>query len=263
MTTAFTDRTALQTKAYADDRPLETRRAIYEYRQPPLDLVGEVVHRLREVPTGVLADVGTGSGAYAKALRAARPDLKVLAIDLSPGMVGVAGQPGFVADAMQLPLPDESCAGVIALHMLYHVPDPAAAVAECGRILRTDGSCLLMGNGLTDKQEFGDLWKQATLDVTGVADTKQFGFGVLRFMDMDALARDVFPVVERTEYFGSTVVPDPAPVIAFIDSIRHLNANPEFDACRDRAAEIITETVEREGAFTFTNHTGMIRAKKR
>ena len=33
-----------------------------------------------------------------------------------------------------------------------------------------------------------------------------------------------------------------------------------FDAVLDRAAAIVTETVAREGAFTFTNHTGMIRA---
>lgn len=260
MTTAFTDRRELQTKAYADERPLETRRAIYEYRRPPLDLVGEVVHRLREIPAGVVADVGCGSGAYTKALRERRSDLTVLAVDLSPGMVGHTGGPGFVADATVLPLADDSCTGVLALHMLYHVPDPAAAVAELGRVLRPDGSCLLMGNGPEDKIEFHHLWARANRDVTGRDDGDIFGAAILRFGDMDALAREVFPTVERVEYFGRTVVPDPAPVIAFIDSTRHLNDSPDFDAVLDRAAAIVTETVAREGAFTFTNHTGMIRA---
>ncbi|HEY1176721.1 MAG TPA: class I SAM-dependent methyltransferase [Phytomonospora sp.] len=260
MTTAFTDRTELRTKAYADERPLETRRAIYEYRRPRLDLVGEVVHRLREIPAGVVADVGCGSGAYTKALRERRSDLTVLAVDLSAGMVGHVGGPGLVADAMLLPLADDSCTAVLALHMLYHVPDPAAAVAEYGRVLRPDGTCLIMGNGPEDKIEFGHLWARANRDVSGSDDGGLFGSDILRFGDMDALAREVFPTVERVEYFARTVVPDPAPVIAFIDSTRHLNGHPEFDAVRDRAAEIVTETVEREGAFTFTNHLGMIRA---
>lgn len=260
MTTAFTDRRELQTKAYADERPLETRRAIYEYRRPRLDLVGEVVHRLRDIPAGVVADVGCGSGAYSKALRAARPDLTVLAVDLSPGMIAHTGPPGFVADAMSLPLADDSCSGVLALHMLYHVPDPAVAVAEYARVLKDDGSCLIIGNGPDDKVEFGHVWSRASRDVHGRDGDDIFGSSILRFGDMHALAREAFPVVERVEYFGTTAVPDPAPVIAFIDSTRHLNGGPDFDAVRDRAAEIVTETVEREGAFTFTNHIGVIRA---
>lgn len=261
-TAAFTDRVALQTVAYADERKLETRRAIYDHRRPPLDLVGEVVHRLGPVPTGVVADVGTGSGAYAKALRAARPDLTVLAIDLSPGMVAAAGQPGLVADAMRLPLPDASCVGVLALHMLYHVPDPAAAVAEYARVLRTDGSCVIAGNGPDDKHEFTTLWKRATLEVTGTADHRALGAGVLPFTEMDALARDAFPVVERVEYFGQTVVPDAEPVIAFLGSVQNWTGNEEFSACLERAGEIVRETVAREGAFTFTNHLGVIRARQ-
>ncbi|MEV0644376.1 class I SAM-dependent methyltransferase [Phytomonospora sp. NPDC050363] len=260
MTTAFTDRTALSTAAYVDERPLETRRAIYDYRRPRLDLVGEVVHRLRDIPAGVVADVGCGSGAYTKALRAARADLDVLAVDLSSGMVGVAGQPGFVADAMTLPLADDSCSAVLALHMLYHVPDPAAAVAEYGRVLRADGSCLIIGNGPGDKVEFNEVWSRATREVTGRDEVGIFGPHILHFGGMEKLAGEVFPTVERIEYFGRTVVPDPGPVIAFIDSTRHLNSAPAFDAVRDRAAEIVTDIVAREGAFTFSNHLGMIRA---
>jgi len=260
MTTAFTDRTALQTEAYADERPLETRRAIYEYRRPRLDLVGEVVHRLRDIPAGVVADVGCGSGAYSRALREARPDLTVLAVDLSPGMIAHTGPPGLVADAMALPLADDSCSAVLALHMLYHVPDPAAAVAEYARVLKSNGSCLIIGNGPEDKVEFNQVWARASRDVTGQDGDGIFGPSILRFGDMDALARNAFPVVERVEYFGTTTVPDPAPVIAFIDSTRHLSGSPTFDAVRDRAAEIVTETVAREGSFTFTNHIGVIRA---
>lgn len=260
-TPAHTDREALRTRAYADERPLETRRAIYDYRRPKLDLVGEVVHRLRDVPGGVLADVGCGSGAYTRALRAARPDLTVIAADLSAGMVSVAGAPGMVTDAMRLPLLDRSCSAVLALHMLYHVPDPRAAVTEFARVVREDGSVLIIGNAVDDKHELDELWDRAAQDVLGRPAGGLVG-GHMRAEEMGALAHEVFPVVESVAYRARTVVPEAAPVVAFFDSTRALSSlGEDFDPVLARAAELIEARVAAEGAFTFTNHTGMFRAR--
>ncbi|GLZ79000.1 hypothetical protein Afil01_38070 [Actinorhabdospora filicis] len=258
---AHTDREALRTKAYRDERPLETRRAIYDHRRPRLDLVGEVVHRLRDVPGGVLADVGCGSGAYSKALRAARPDLTVIAADLSAGMVSVAGAPGVVTDATHLPLATRSCSAVLALHMLYHVPDPRAAVAEFARVVREDGSVLIMGNREGDKHELDELWDRAAMDVLGHPAGGMVG-GHLSAEEMGELAREAFPVVESVSYRARTVVPEAAPVIAFFDSTRALSGlGGNFDAVLARASALIQERVATEGAFAFTNHTGMYRAQ--
>ncbi len=46
---------------------------------------------------------------------------------------------GRAADAAALPFEDESFDGAIAMHMLYHLPDPAMAVADMFRVLKPGG----------------------------------------------------------------------------------------------------------------------------
>ena len=41
-----------------------------------------------------------------------------------------------VGDASRLPLPDDSAGAALALHMLYHLPDPADGLRELARITR-------------------------------------------------------------------------------------------------------------------------------
>jgi release factor glutamine methyltransferase len=53
-------------------------------------LVGRALELLADRPWAVVADIGTGSGAIACALAAARPDLEVLAVDQSLGALAVA-----------------------------------------------------------------------------------------------------------------------------------------------------------------------------
>lgn len=259
-TPTHTDRESLRGHAYATTTPLQTRRALYEYRRPRLDLVGEVVHRLGNVPTGVVADVGCGTGVYSRALREARPDLTVVATDLSPGMVSAAGGTGAVIDAMELPFADRSCTAVLGLHMLYHVPDPGRAVAEFARVVRADGSVIIMGNGEGDKRELDVAWARAVKDVTGRTTRGLLG-GVLSAEAMGELAREHFPVVESVHYRARTVAPA-EPVVAFFGSIRHLSELGEsFDAVLARATELVEEEVAEQGAFTISNHVGMYRAQ--
>ena len=52
-----------------------------------------------------------------------------------------------VFDAQELPFPDDAFDVVVANHMLYHVPEPARAAAEIGRVLRPDGLLLAATNG--------------------------------------------------------------------------------------------------------------------
>ena len=53
-------------------------------------LVERALELLRDRPEALVADIGTGSGAIACALAAARPDLEVLAVDQSLGALAVA-----------------------------------------------------------------------------------------------------------------------------------------------------------------------------
>ncbi|MDP1803965.1 MAG: class I SAM-dependent methyltransferase, partial [Acidimicrobiales bacterium] len=78
--------------------------------------------------------------------------------DLSSGMVAEAKErveatgafasvEARVADLGSLPFDDASFDRVIANHMLYHLPDPAAGVAELARVVRPDGRVVAATNG--------------------------------------------------------------------------------------------------------------------
>ena len=91
----------------------------------------------------VVTDIGAGSGALTSAIRAAAPSVRVIALDASAGMLRAArarGQAHVVqADAVALPLAGESVDSALLAYVLFHVSDPARAVAEAARVLRAGG----------------------------------------------------------------------------------------------------------------------------
>ncbi len=97
---------------------------------------------LAGAPGRRLADIGGGTGNYSLAL--AREGWSPVVLDRSAAMLGRAAAKGLEtieADAVSLPLPDGSFDAAMAVSMLHHVDDPAAAMAEARRIL-TPGGCL-------------------------------------------------------------------------------------------------------------------------
>ena len=58
-----------------------------------------------------------------------------------------------MADIRDLPFEDESFDGVVANHMLYHVPDRPQALAEIRRVLRSAGRVFATTNGGDHLQE--------------------------------------------------------------------------------------------------------------
>ncbi|MCV7429415.1 class I SAM-dependent methyltransferase [Mycobacterium montefiorense] len=103
-------------------------------------------------PGGTVLDVGSGPGSVTASLaRAAGKDGLALGVDISEAMLARAVRNeagphvGFIrADAQRLPLRDDTVDAVVSMAALQLVPDPAAALAEMGRVLRPGGRLAIM-----------------------------------------------------------------------------------------------------------------------
>lgn len=100
-------------------------------------------------------EIGCGPG-HLSILLAGRHGFDMTGLDLDPSMIerahanadrrrdGAAAPPTFmVGDVASLPFPDESFDLVVSTLSMHHWSDPAAGLAEIGRVLRPDGRALV------------------------------------------------------------------------------------------------------------------------
>lgn len=140
---------------YADETNLETRRAVWSPGPSgvdPLDLVMDALRaslpKDRAMPD--VLEVGCGTGAFAARLVEEIPGIALLAVDQSPRFVELTrerGVPAQVQDIQQLLAPNAAYDVVLALWMLYHVPDLDRGLAEVRRVLRPGGRFVAVTNG--------------------------------------------------------------------------------------------------------------------
>ena len=125
------------------------RRDEPEHRELVERIAGELASVV--APPGPVADLGCGPGAHALAL--ARRGYDVAGVDGSPRMVAVARARAALDEAgatfevhdvgAPLRFADASLGGVLAIHVLQHLPDPAAFLAEIRRCLRPGGHLVI------------------------------------------------------------------------------------------------------------------------
>jgi SAM-dependent methyltransferase len=231
------DREYLTTVQYRTDANLAARQSIYQFQHPRIDLRAMVCDRAGLAGTEVVADIGCGNGLYLAELARRGHRGRLLGVDLSAGMLAaaraavsahtVSANPVpaagvVVGDAAALPLADGAAEVTLALHMLYHVPDRAAAVRELRRITRDGGSVLVVLNGPDHLHELRELTAEAAAAVgqpPGAfwADTGDGGLDIDHGADLLASA---FGAIERHDFAAELVVPDPGPVLDYVASMR-------------------------------------------
>ncbi len=205
---------------YATAEKLRIRQEAHRlYSETPTDYAAWLFGHLAARPGDVVLDVGCGPGTFYPTLR--DYGVKVVALDASLGMVsevqaqGVATQWPVQANAEHLPVADASCDRVMSNHMLYHVPDQAAALAEMRRVLRPGGRALISTNSRNNHIELLDLHRSAAAQLGYAASSgteHRFNTGHLD------LVRTAFPSAVLHEQHDAFVFPTTASALAYYAS---------------------------------------------
>jgi ubiquinone/menaquinone biosynthesis C-methylase UbiE len=109
----------------------------------------------------VVLDAGCGTGWLAAGLRRAAPQVRVVGVDLSEGMLGRARAAGawplLQADAQRLPFGDASVDLVVSRGVLHHLPDVGTALAEWHRVLRPAGAVVVTSEPTPTVERHGEV----------------------------------------------------------------------------------------------------------
>ncbi len=90
----------------------------------------------------------------------------VIGLDLTVAQLGYVasrspGVPVVAGDVQSMPISSASLDVVLSAHMLYHVADISAAIAEFRRVLRPGGHLLAIYDSITSQGELDQLFLDA------------------------------------------------------------------------------------------------------
>ena len=137
-------------RQYVTESRLDTRRSVWRDAADGRNPQDAAAQAVAGAAPGSVLEVGCGTGVFAARMMRENPRAAVVATDRSPRFValtaarGVWAQP---ADVQQLPFSDAQFDVVVALWMLYHVPDLHRGLAEVRRVLRPGGLFVAVTNG--------------------------------------------------------------------------------------------------------------------
>jgi SAM-dependent methyltransferase len=184
--------------------------------------------------------VGIGDGAPHADL-ADGAALAVGGAALAAGRISLA-----VADAAALPLPDGAADLTLAMHMLYHVPDPAQAVRELRRVTRPGGRVVIVLNGADHMRQLRDI----------VAAERGPQHERLTLADGHALAAPYFSSVTRHDFVSELRIPGPEPIVGYLSSMSGTRHGSHTDGLR--AWVVARFPTAPDATFTITTHTGCL-----
>jgi ubiquinone/menaquinone biosynthesis C-methylase UbiE len=220
------DQGYLRDEQYRDPAKLTARVNLHRrYGTAPVAWFPWMADQVEWPSTADVLEVGCGPGwLWAEATEQLPPGLRLTLTDLSPGMVDAAASrvtaldrfelvESRPADAQALPYDDASFDVVLANAMLYHVPDPSAAVGELARVMRSDGVVVASTIGHRHLRELWEI-RAEVFGVEPASETVEV-FGV---DSGEQILAERFDHVEWREYEDELRCTDAADVVAYIAS---------------------------------------------
>jgi ubiquinone/menaquinone biosynthesis C-methylase UbiE len=252
----MTDPHYIREVQYRSDSNLAARQSLYRFQQPRVAIQSFAFDLAELRGDEVVLDAGCGNGSYLAELQRREHQGLVTCLDMSPGMLAAASaqRPDalVVGDAQRLPFVDASFDVVLAMHMLYHVPDRARAIADFRRVLRPDGVFLALTNADGHIDELNRIIAAAVEDATG-----EYRFDQTRSFLVfsaesggDELAQS-FTRVERHDADSFLMIGEVQPVVDYAASMHVIVDLPaiDADAALRGVARRVASIVDRDGVF--------------
>ena len=235
--------------------PATGRPSIYELRQPPIDLGAWLGKALPALRGARVLDAGCGPGQYIPPTRELAG--RLVALDIAHGRLqGVDHRERVCGDVEALPFPDDAFDVVMAMHMLYHVPDIPAAVTEMRRVLRTGGVLYAFTNSERAQWELHELYVRAGGGDATAADDARF----CNENGAELLATAFEDVALDEDTSTRLVVTDVECVIDELQRNRYIydvGTRVPWDELIDNARADAQAIIDREGAFVMTENHGL------
>ncbi|MDA1360115.1 class I SAM-dependent methyltransferase [Glycomyces luteolus] len=259
-----TDERFQQVGNYRSGDGLAARQGIFAYKTPAYDLPGVVSANLTGEPKRVL-DVGCGNGRYTARLREAFPGAEVIGVDLASGILESVAEPTVVADVADLPFEDGSADVVLAMHMLYHVPDIPAALDELQRVLAPGGVLFVSTNASDDKAEYVPIWQDAAKAVLGAEVRLTLSALLERFSleTAQSMLAERFDRVVLHDLPGVIELPEPGPLVAAFRSEEDFIGLPpeDFERLMGEIERRLGEHFEQQDVLRITSHGGILECR--
>jgi len=263
---------------YRDSRNLKARIRLHpHFSTNQYGWYRWLVDRLLVLPSQArILELGCGSGAmWSSQANRIPASWSAILSDYSPGMVSEARTKldrlekfGFtVLDAQRIPFPAEEFNAVIANHMLYHVPDRPAALAEVRRILQPGGLFFAATNGNGHLAEMDILIEQALPRRNSTAGDPLSQMPILAAFSLDNGAEQLlnhFDQVHTEEYKDGLEVTEVQPLIDYIRSmISGKKKQSQLSKEHEHSlVQVIEREIERRGAFHIAKRSGLFTASK-
>ena len=251
----------LLTDQYTNASKLKARMQLHErFSTSNQDWHGWVFEQFAFPRGARLLELGCGPGTlWQKNLASIPANWEITLSDFSPGMIQEAqqnleqshGNFSFqVVNAQAIPFADDTFDGIIANHMLYHVPDRAQAFAEIRRVLRSQGRFYAATNGEKHLQEIDTLMEQAGIPINGTV-------GISEFTVENAAAQLApwFSQIELRDYKNGLRVTEAEPLIAFILSA--VKSESVDTQKLQKLRDSIYHELSTNGSIAITKATGL------
>lgn len=248
---------------YESADPLLDRRAIYSYLERPSDITRDIVDLIQaSVSRPRMLDVGCGPGTHLANVGDAIGARKRFALDFSAAMASEArsslhsaGGSALVGDAQSLPFADDQFDVVLALHMLYHVPDIDRACREINRVMTDDATVVVTTNSDRHLHGLSTLVARSVEALIGeplaMPPTPPTRFSA---ENGEAILLRTFSSVSVRSTVNRLVVPKADPVVRYVNSTQSsyehgLPANVSWAGLIEACRSIVEGEIRERGAW--------------